>query len=297
MSNIDVSVVVAVKNEEIYVESAITSLLNQSGLVHEVIVVDDGSVDATFTILTALAGKYPHLRVARNSKAGKCSAFNFGVTLSTGRFVCIFAGDDLMPEGSLAARFNVVKDYPQDQAVVGLCKLVTMSESKRFDGHLVPRKPGRGALSGVSPLMSQQVLHKIFPVPESLPNEDTWMELAVLHFPDWTVVHSDVIGCAWRVHAGNSINMMVGFTEYNRKITVRLRAYALFLEQHGAALGPNSQAELKGKVKCEGHRIKGEVFGVLRSPVSWVERLRALSITNSMLYGLRRRLYGLLSGW
>ncbi|MDR7271844.1 glycosyltransferase involved in cell wall biosynthesis [Pelomonas saccharophila] len=293
----DVSVVIAVKNEEVHVESAVTSVVEQVGLTFEVIVVDDGSTDRTSEILSALAGRHAHLRVVRNPKAGKCSAFNHGISLATGRFVCIFAGDDIMPAGSLAARFAKVKDYPVDEPVVGLCKLVTMSEVKRFDGHLVPRKPGVGALSGVSPLMSQQVLHKIFPVPEMLPNEDTWMELAVLHYPGWTVVHSDIVGCAWRVHQGNSINMMSAFPEYNRKITIRLRAYGLFLAQHGADLRPAGRSELQAKVQCEEQRVKGSVIGVLRSPVGWVDRLRALSITNGFMYGVRRRLYGLLSGW
>ena len=172
-----------------------------------------------------------------------------------------------------------------------------MSDQKRFDGHLVPRKPGRGALSGVSPLMNQIALHRMFPVPETLPNEDTWMEIAVLHFHDMTVVHSDIVGCAWRVHQGNSINMMSGFDEYNRKISIRLRAYALFLAQHRAVLSASSLSELQARVDCEERRLRGDVMGVLTSKVGLVDRLRALSITNATLYGVRKRLYGLLSGW
>lgn len=297
MTRIDVSVVVAVKNEEKYVSSAVQSILQQEGLSHEVIVVDDGSTDGTFAILTALRARYPQLRVERNPRAGKCSAFNLGISLASGRFTCIFAGDDLMPAGSLAARLAMVSSLPDTDPVVGLCKLVTMSEIKRYDGHIVPRRPGRGALSGISPFMNQLALHTIFPVPETLPNEDTWMELAVLHLPRLVVVHSDIIGCQWRVHAGNSINMLVPFPDYNRKITARLKAYALFLEQHRQDLGDSGRHELEAKVTCERHRAAGSMLGVLTSPVGFVDRLRALSITNSALYNFRRRLYGLFSGW
>lgn len=295
-TSIDVSVVIAARNEQTYIESAVLSVVHQSGLAHEVLVVDDGSTDETYAIVERLLPMHSVLRLFRNPGAGKCSAFNFGVNQARGRFVCIFAGDDLMPDDSLAARWQLVRDLPNDRSIVGLCKLVTMSESRRFDGHLVPRAPGRGALSGISPLMNRQVLEKVFPVPESLPNEDTWMELAVLHFPGWTIVHSDIVGCRWRVHAGNSINMMAPFPEYNRKITARMKALELFDKKFGEELG-NNRRDLQAKIECERYRAAGSMLGVLRSPLGWVDRMRALSITNAFMYGIRSRLYGLLSGW
>lgn len=296
MPVIDVTVVIAVKNEEVYLESAVRSVLQQQGLNHEVIVVDDGSTDKTPQILATLAASHAHLRVLRNPKAGKCSAFNLGVEQAAGRFVCLFAGDDIMPPGSLAERFAAVRSFNDSAATVGLCKILTMSEDKRYDGHIVPRAKGRGALSGQSPMMNRAVVAKMFPVPESLPNEDTWMELAVLYFPGWNVVHTDTVCCHWRVHAGNSINHTATFVVYNRKITARMRALTLFDEKYGSQLGPNRHL-LTARVRCETSRSRGDMLGVLRSPVTFVDRMRALSITNPFFYGVRQRLYGLLSGW
>jgi glycosyltransferase involved in cell wall biosynthesis len=289
--------VIAARNEQIYINSAVLSVLAQNGIDHEVVVIDDNSTDDTFQIVSDLLGMHPNLRLERNPNSGKCSAFNFGVGLATGRFVCIFAGDDLMPEDSLAARWARVKDYPDDRPVVGLCKLISMSEDNRFDGHVVPRAPGRGVLTGISPLMNRLALHKMFPVPESLPNEDTWMELAVLYFPDWVIDHCDVIGCKWRVHQGNSINMTVPFDEYNRKISLRMTALPMFLEKYGGELGAENGKALDARIACEDARLRGSALGVLLSPVGLVDRLRALSITNAFFYRLRSRLYGLFSGW
>lgn len=299
MSNsiINVSVVLAVRNEHKHIETALASILNQQGIMFEVIVVDDGSTDDTYDIVARLVNKFSNLNLYRNTGTGKCSAFNLGVQHAKGRFVCIFAGDDIMPEGSLVARWNMVKDFSDDEPVVGLCKLISMSEIKRFNGHLIPRKSGIGALSGVSPLMNRVALNKIFPVPETLPNEDTWMELAVLYFPMWNIIHSDIVGCAWRVHAGNSINMTVPFSEYNLKITARLKAYFLFYERHFADLSDKGRSELLAKIECEKNRSEGNLLGVIRSNVGFVDKLRALSITNPALYNIRRYLYGLFSGW
>lgn len=296
MSQSDVSVVIAVKNEEVYVESAVLSVLQQEGVAFEVLVVDDGSTDRTWQILSGLEAAHPRLRLFKNPKAGKCSAFNFGVANAAGRFVCIYAGDDIMPAGSLAARYAKVADYSDETPVVGLCKLITMSEEKKFDGHLVPKRAGQGGLTGVSYMMNKPVVEKIFPVPETLPNEDTWMELAVTSF-DWTLVHSDIVGCQWRVHSGNSINMQVDFAAYNKKLTPRMAAIRIFYDRYGSELSSVAREALYQKVRCEECRAAGNIVGILTTKTDLVSRLRALSACNSFFYTVRKRLYGLLSGW
>lgn len=292
----DVSVVIAAKNESKFVAQAVLSIVQQEGVAHELVFVDDGSTDNTFDIVSEIAKQYPTLRVVRNPKAGKVSAFNYGVSLARGTWTCIFAGDDIMPQGSLAERWRSVKGVTSDKPIVGLCKLVTMSEIKSQDGHLVPKRPGQGGLTGTSYFMDKTALGKLFPVPEVLPNEDTWLELAASHF-DLCLVHSDAIGCKWRVHSGNSINLLVGFNEFNRKLTPRMRAVELFDQMHGASLDEESRAWLKGKVDCEEGRRTGNVVRILRSRVNLVEKLRALSQANAPLYEIRRKFYGLLSGW
>jgi hypothetical protein len=86
-----------------------------------------------------------------------------------------------MPAGSLAERWRAAKDVGSSRPIVGLCRLVTMSDDKKSDGHVVPRDPQRGELTGVSYMMSRGALAVLFPVPEVLPNEDTWLETGVLH--------------------------------------------------------------------------------------------------------------------
>ncbi|WP_082045786.1 MULTISPECIES: glycosyltransferase family A protein [Pseudomonas] len=292
-----VSVVIAAKDEALHVREAVSSILNQSDVDFELIFVDDGSKDSTYSIVCEMAASDSRLKVLKNPGAGKCSAFNYGVSMATGSFVCIFAGDDLMPPGSLSQRFKAVSAYSPSLPVVGLCKLKTISEDKKFDGQIVPKATGVGGFTGVSYLMSRPVLDKIFPVPESLPNEDTWMEVAVRYMPGWTIVHSDVIGCHWRVHSGNSINMQLSFSEYNRRLTPRMSAFERFYDKHRADLDRNGIAFLKSRIECEHARASGSVLGVLTSSAPLVDRLRALSATNSFFYELRRRLFKLLSGF
>lgn len=293
----DVSVVLAARNENLHIREAVKSILSQENLNFELIFVDDNSTDNTFMSVDSISQDDARLVTHKNPTRGKCSAFNYGVSLSRGRFVCIFAGDDLMPPGSLRERFLAVEHEPDDVPVVGLSKLITMSEDPKFDGHIVPRVRGRGATSGVSPLMNRMAANFIFPTPEHLPNEDTWMELAVLHMPGWKIIHSDIICCKWRVHSGNSINHTVDFDTYNQKISIRMEALSLFMEKYGAILEDSQKLLLQAKIEIEQARKAGKWFRVLTTKAPLVDRLRALSITNSTMYSIRRHLYGLLSGW
>jgi len=297
MNGVDVSVVMAVKNEQRYLESALRSVCGQSGVALEVVLVDDGSTDDTRAIASRLLPELPMLQLHQNPGQGKCAAFNFGVRNSSGRFVCLFAGDDIMPEGSLAARWLAVKDCTDESPVIGLCRLRTISEDKRYDGHIVPRKPDRGALSGVSYLMNAPAVQKLFPIPETLPNEDTWLELAVTLFPGLNLVHSGVIGCDWRVHEGNSINSLVTFDEFNARYSARMAARSLFYDRHGSELSPENRTKLLGLIDCEKARLAGRPMKILFTRAALIDKLRAISYSGASLYWVRNQLYGLLSGW
>lgn len=290
----DISVVIAVKNEEKYLVEALDSVLGQEGVRHETIVVDDGSTDDTLSILKSYTNS--SLKVFENPNPGKVRAFNLGVEKSAGKWVCLFAGDDIMPQRSLAKRFDAVSSASSQKPVVGLSRLIQISEVKKQNGVVVPKDPNRGGLTGSSYLMNRLAVEMFFPVPEELPNEDTWLETCVLHF-DLEIIHSGVIGNRWRVHNGNSVNLLGPFADYNEKITKRMKALSLFRDKYGSELSPDSLRRLNARVMCEEARRSSNTIGVLRSGASLVERLRALSATNAVMYNLRRKFYGLLSGW
>lgn len=290
-----VTVVIAAKNEAMYVRQAVESVLEQS-LFLELVFVDDHSTDSTFEIVQNLADQDDRIRLVRNPGKGKVSAFNHGVELARGDWLCLFAGDDLMPEGALAARVDAVGARPPQDPILGLCRLVTMSENKQNDGHVVPRSQNRGAYSGACYLWNRAALDLMWPIPEVLPNEDTWLEVAAQHL-DLQIVHSGVIGIKWRLHSGNSINYMLSYEDFNRRLTPRMAAASLFLEQRGDDLSVRSRRALEARVRCESARRRGDILRILASGVGPVDAARAIFLANPFLYRLRARLYGLLSGW
>lgn len=297
VDDVQISVVMAVKNESRYINSALTSILAQQGVGFEVVVVDDHSEDDTFEQVTKLAESDDRLRLLRNPRKGKVAAFNTGVERARGRFVCLFAGDDIMPEGSLAARWDVVKDFNDGDQICGLYKIKTISEDKKFDGQVVPRAKGKGNFSGQSPLMSRPLVARIFPVPEELPNEDTWLAAALQFLPGITIFHSDVICCLWRMHSGNTYNMGMNFDDYRQRVVHRLRAYSLLNGRFDQEINGVSRDALCNMVAAIEHHNSGNVCGLILSSISSIEKLRLLRTINPFLYNLRRRYYKLFSGW
>jgi glycosyltransferase involved in cell wall biosynthesis len=94
---VDISIVVPIYNEEkniLPLHQAITGALAGSGLEYEVILVDDGSIDASFLRLSEIAGSDPRVRVIRfRRNFGQTAAMAAGFNAATGRVVVPMDGD------------------------------------------------------------------------------------------------------------------------------------------------------------------------------------------------------------
>ncbi len=92
-----VSVVMPAYNHQRYVAAALDSVIAQTHANLEIIVVDDGSTDATGAILddyAARCGSHP-LTVVHQANAGAHEALNHGLALARGEIVALMNSDDL----------------------------------------------------------------------------------------------------------------------------------------------------------------------------------------------------------
>ena len=89
-----ISAVIPVYNGEAFVAEAIESVYAQTVPPAEVIVVDDGSSDATPTILRQFEGK-AGFRSIRQANGGEASACNAGIAEATGEYIAFSHYDDL----------------------------------------------------------------------------------------------------------------------------------------------------------------------------------------------------------
>jgi glycosyltransferase involved in cell wall biosynthesis len=105
-----VSVVVPTYNRAELIGASVASLLAQTGVEFEVVVVDDGSTDDTRERLAAITD--PRLRVVAAAHGGVGAARNAGVAVCRGRYVAFHDSDDEALPGRLARPVAVLESRP-----------------------------------------------------------------------------------------------------------------------------------------------------------------------------------------
>lgn len=105
-----VSIIVPAYNEEINAARTISSLLQQDYPNMEVVFIDDGSKDSTYTTIKDGFKETPNVKVYTKPNGGKASALNAGIEKAAGEFVvCIDADTQLKQDAvsQLLKKFNV----------------------------------------------------------------------------------------------------------------------------------------------------------------------------------------------
>jgi len=111
-----VTAILAVRDGERYIAEALGSIVGQSTPPGEVIVVDDGSTDATAAALEPFAEQ---VRVMRQEPAGVAAALNRGVAAATGELLAFLDADDVWTPNSLECRLARLAASDEPEAVFG----------------------------------------------------------------------------------------------------------------------------------------------------------------------------------
>jgi glycosyltransferase involved in cell wall biosynthesis len=111
-----ISVMIPVYNGEAYLGEAVQSVLTQSYRPIEIVVVDDGSDDASGTVARRFGDA---VRYERQPHRGNGAARNRAVALATGKLFTFLDADDLLVPGALERLAGVLERDPSLQAVYG----------------------------------------------------------------------------------------------------------------------------------------------------------------------------------
>lgn len=113
-NNILVSVLVPAYNVEEYLPQCLDSIVGQTYPHLQVVVVDDGSKDSTFSIAKDYAARYPFIEVYYQENAGVAAARNNLLSHVKGDYVLFVDSDDWIELGMVECLINIAIDENVD---------------------------------------------------------------------------------------------------------------------------------------------------------------------------------------
>ena len=100
-----VSIIIPTRNREARIPAAIDSVLNQTQQNFELIVVDDGSTDATQEVLRAYGNRIACLRI---DPAGPSAARNRGIAAAQADLIAFLDSDDIWLPRKLERQLAII---------------------------------------------------------------------------------------------------------------------------------------------------------------------------------------------
>ncbi len=132
-----VSVIISTYNRADLLPDAIESLLNQTYVPDEIVVVDDGSTDNTSDILALYA---PSVIAITQPNRGPSAGRNVGLRIATGDLIAFLDSDDTLHSNSIERRVQILNTHPAYRVVYTDVTLVDMNTSELLGTYAQTRR-------------------------------------------------------------------------------------------------------------------------------------------------------------
>lgn len=209
-----VSVLIPCKNAAPFLAETLESALGQTWRPLEVIVVDDGSADASRQIAERFA---PHVTILTNDGVGVSAARNFSARVSKGAYLQFLDADDLLEPHALATRVEALQEHHADVAISDWRRLRVRRggwqpgevESGQLPGSGEP--PDLSVFRGfwappAAILYRRAICERIGPWREDLPIIQDARFLFDAARLGARIVHVEGVGASYRQHDANSVS-------------------------------------------------------------------------------------------
>jgi glycosyltransferase involved in cell wall biosynthesis len=122
MSTPKVSIIAISYNHTLYLEEALTSILQQTYPNIELIIIDDASTDDSVLkiekFLQTHTFKFPVVWIKHTVNQGNCKSFNEGFALSSGKYIIDFALDDVMLPQRIAQQVDFFEKQSESVGII-----------------------------------------------------------------------------------------------------------------------------------------------------------------------------------
>ena len=111
-----ISVIMPVFNGGKYIEEAIKSILNQTFIDFEFIIINDGSTDNSLTIIQSFNDRRIKI-INQETNHGNYPARNIGIASAQGEYICVMDSDDI----SLPNRLQIQYKFLEKNSPIAIC--------------------------------------------------------------------------------------------------------------------------------------------------------------------------------
>ena len=192
-----ISVIIPVKNGTNYLGEALESLRRQN-LNLEIIVVDDGSTDAT----AELAEKAGCVVLRHPVSRGQVAAKNTGIAAAKGEYILFLDHDDKVRDGALNTMLDALQAAPEASAVQAMVKDFRSPEIPDLPGILVRPEPFYGLFTGAI-LIRREVFDKIGPFSENVHTGEIIEWFSRVEATGGKVIKLNLVSTDRRIHQTN----------------------------------------------------------------------------------------------
>jgi glycosyltransferase involved in cell wall biosynthesis len=258
-SSVIVSIIIPCYNYARFLPDAVASVLAQTLTDWELIVVDDGSTDATPTIARQLTAQHPdqRIRVFQQPNSGPAAARNTGAARASGTYLLFLDADDMLAPTLLERTVAILREQPAVGFVYSGMRLFGQDRhewpSTTYDSRVLPIEDivlshallRRVAWEQVGGFDTARVLW-------GLEDWDFWLRLAVAGWQGW---HIDELLVLYRRHGHSLSDQIQRAKEWD--------ARAHIIRKHPDLYGPRLAAW--ATVRCARRGVLTPAPSVLRA--------------------------------
>ena len=154
-----ISVILPVYNVEQYIAKSIHSVLNQSYIDFELIVVIDGSKDNSEVIAREFEKTDLRVKVYTKPNGGLSDARNYGLNMATGEFIYFLDSDDWIENNLLKENIEIMVDKQLDFLVFGFYQDSVDNSTNTYNSYNLSQF--KEALKAVEKEVGELDLHQI----------------------------------------------------------------------------------------------------------------------------------------
>lgn len=228
-----ITVVIPLYNKERYIRNTIESVLGQTHPAFELVVVDDGSTDASADIVRSISDD--RIRLVSKSNGGVSAARNTGIEAASFEHIAFLDADDRWKADHLQKLAQLIVDFPQAGLYCTAYQFIEPSGERRSPGFHGAEKRGyvprffhsmaQGDLlvaTASSVCIPKTVFRQVglFPEGEALgEDQDMWARIAL----SWPVVFEPAITALYCRHDDAARACNTGSYQYELPYSRRLQ--------------------------------------------------------------------------